>query len=102
MPFQEIIWTKHAIFKMHYYRLSKPKIKRLLYNYDRKERGIAPKTIALMKRVKKKRETEIWLMYEKKENKIKIISAWRYPGITKENESFYIPSDVLEEISKNN
>ncbi len=97
---KEIVWTNHAENKIRYYSLSKRKLKRLLYDFDRKEYGIAPDTIALMGRVKKTRETEIWLMYESLKDKIKIISAWRYPGITKSDESFYIPSDVFEEINK--
>ncbi len=100
MAQNEIIWTRHSLSKIHYYNLSKSKVKSLLLNYDRKEQGIAPNTLALMKRVKKKRETEIWMMYEKDDKKIKIISAWRYPGKTKENESFYIPSDIFKEVGK--
>ncbi len=96
---KEIVWTKHAQKKIRYYSLSKRKLKRMLYEFDRKEQGIAPNTIAVMKRVKKTRETEIWLMYEEVENKIKIVSAWRYPGTTEKDESIYIPSDVFEELN---
>src|SRR6056297_3979890 len=96
---KKIVWTKHAQKKIRYYSLPKTKLKRMLYEFDRKEQGIAPNTIAVMKRVKKTRETEIWLMYEEIENEIKIVSAWRYPGTTEKDESIYIPSDVFEELN---
>lgn len=98
---KEIVWTKHAKKKRRYYHLSKTKIERLLYNFKRKEKGIAPETIAVMKRIKKKgREMEVWMMYEEVEEKIKIISAWIYPGTTEKDESVYIPSDVFKELEK--
>jgi len=84
---KKIVWTKHSLRKMRYYKLSKQRIKRVLRAYERKEEGIAPNTSALMQRIgSRKHPKEIWLMYQIKTNKeqnfIKIISAWRYPGIS--------------------
>jgi len=75
----------------------------------RVEEGIAPKTIAMMQpaslKTFGKRQTwkqEVWVMVQevKKRQKgkrkggavIKIISAWRYPGVTKPR------SEVIKEI----
>lgn len=48
-------WTNHSIEKMKFYRISESKIKNVLSQPDRKEEGIAPKTIAVMKKVKSNR-----------------------------------------------
>ena len=92
---QQLIWTKHAIEKMKYYQLSESCLKKLLKNYTRRETGIAMNTTALMMPVGSKRQTEIWLMYQEEDGKIKIITAWRYPGISPQKE---IP--LLEEIKR--
>jgi hypothetical protein len=53
----------------------------------------------------KKAPGEIWVMY--KEVKIdsvptrKIISAWRYPGISKPGEAIPIPEDIRQELLQN-
>ena len=76
-------WTKHAKTKMRQYQLSESRLKRVLRKSERKEIGVAPGTIAIMQTIgTKKHPTEIWLMYQaiKKPKRIKIISAWRYPG----------------------
>lgn len=82
------------------------KIKTILKTHDRKEEGIAPKTVAVMKRNDTpKRKEEMWVMYveTKKEKlkakKIKVISVWRYPGISPKGKEFYIPEDTLKELS---
>lgn len=92
------IWTKHVIDKMRYYRLPSSRIIRLMKNYDREEQGIAAGTIALGKQVGTKRLTEIWLMYQPKGNKAKIISAWRYPGISPEHEGAPVPENIIKEL----
>ena len=94
---KEIIWTKHAIEKMKYYALSESRLRRLLKNYQRKEPGIAPETIALMGPAGTKRPTEVWLMYEQIGKRKKIITAWRYPGISPKKE-LPIPEDIVEEL----
>ena len=95
-------WTYHARDKMRFYRLSEARVKRVLNSPKRIEEGVAPDTVAMMqpssvKRVRSQessggRETwtqEIWVMAQqesrskKHESRIKIISAWRYPGMSK-------------------
>jgi len=98
---EKISWTKHAKEKMRYYRLSEGKLKRVLSSPKRIEEGIAPNTIAIMQPAgTKKHPTEIWLMYQVKKPKIKIISAWRYPGISPIGEPPPIPEDILSELTK--
>ena len=104
---EKIYWTKHSQAKMRQYHLSENRIRRVLRKPDRKELGIAPKTIAIMQITgSKKHPTEIWLMYQKIKLKvkseklkvIKIISAWRYPGRSPIGEPPPIPEDILFEI----
>jgi hypothetical protein len=94
----EIIWTKHVIDKMKYYQLSENQLKRVLRNYQRQEKGIAPGTIALMRPAGTKRPTEIWLMYQEIEGKKKIITAWRYPGISP-SQNLPIPKEIVKELN---
>ncbi len=101
-----IFWTKHCKEKMRFYGLSESRLKRLLLNPERVEEGIAPKTIAIMQPVgTKKHPTEIWLMYQIinqkskiKNQKIRIITAWRYPAISPIGEEIPIPEDILDEL----
>jgi len=96
----KIHWTNHAKRKMRQYQLSEKRLKRVLRAFDRKEEGVAPDTCAVMQKAgTKKRPKEIWLMYQIKNKKIKIISAWRYPGISPKRE-VPIPQDILEELLK--
>ena len=102
---EKIYWTKHSENKMRYYALSKQRIKRVFRKPNRKEYGIAPNTIALMQTIgTKKYPKEIWLMYQKsrsgKERIIKIISAWRYPGVSPKGRVPDIPEDTLLELEK--
>jgi len=102
----KISWTKHSIEKMQFYGLSENRLKRVLRNPDRKEEGIAPETLAVMQRTgSKKHPTEIWIMYQAvkskvKSQKLKVISAWRYPGISPTDKKIPIPEDILEKLSK--
>lgn len=94
---EKIIWTRHSEAKMNFYHLSKQRIRRVLNSPKRIEEGIAPNTIAMMQAAgSKKHPYEIWIMLQKNKikektvlglvqdiNKIKIISAWKYPGQTK-------------------
>jgi len=99
---------------MRYYRLSENRTLRVLRSPERKEIGIAPRTVAVMQRAgTKKHPTEIWLLYQparnathsvaggKAKKKLKIISAWRYPGISPVREPPPIPEDILFEIKQN-
>jgi len=128
---EKIHWTRHAKEKMREYRLSEKRVLRVFRNPDRKELGIAPRTIAIMQITgTKKHPTEIWLMYQIEKlkipagkpsascgagknkklapyrnkvsgaglKKIKIISAWRYPGRSPIGQPPPIPEDILWEV----
>lgn len=114
----DIHWTQHARFKMNYYRLSESRVKRVINVPQRIEEGIAEKTIAVMQSsVGAKNPYEIWVMIQEtaaraarnekekvleklglKPKKIKVISAWRYPGQTKPGQP--LPPEILAEISE--
>ena len=86
-----LAWTHHARAKMNFYRLSQARVRRVLQTPARVEEGVAPKTIAMMqpaslKRSLRGRETwtqEIWVMVQDSPRERKVISVWRYPGVTK-------------------
>lgn len=118
-------WTLHSIEKMKYYGLSAQKILGVIRHPKRKEEGVVKNTIAVMQPVAPKKEngketwkSEIWAMYQIKgkrqkskvktnnpklqklktinQEPIKIISAWRYPGISPKNNP--IPEEIIREI----
>jgi len=118
---KQFIWTSHVKRKMLQYRLSDQKIKLILNNPARTETGIAPRTVAKMKRNDTpKRREELWVMYQemtsdtrhvtsdkkpktknlRQPKRLKIISAWRYPGVSPKR-NIPIPDDTLEELTKN-
>ena len=88
---------------MRQYGLSKIKLINLIRKPQRKEDGIVPRTTAVMQTNKsysnakvKRNPGEIWLMYQDINNNIrKIISAWRYPGVSKPGES----ADIIAKYS---
>lgn len=110
-------WTDHSKIKMRQYALSKSKLLQLISRPERKEKGIAAGTIAVMQTRKtytsfkakttlvkmpfKKAQApgEIWLMYKDEKNLRKIISAWRYPGISKPGEPIPIPEEIRQELN---
>ncbi len=124
----EIHWTDHVKRKMIFYGLSEQKIRNVMRNFKRKEDGVAPNTAAFMQRNDKpKRKEEIWVMVqdrvqgigsrvqedsEKRKNIIErdvvlggrskkiIISAWRYPGVSKVRDGVPVPVDVMEELER--
>lgn len=122
--YKKLHWTEHSKIKMRQYGLSKTKLINLLYKPERKEKGIVPGTVAVMKTNKsyggqtlihqpalrrwsgesksyksiKKAPGEIWLMYKDIKDQRKIISAWRYPGVTKSGDQIPIPEDIKIEI----
>ena len=100
---------------MRQYGLSKQKLLGILRSPERKEQGIVPGTTAVMKTNKvffkakqitikdawqkpKRAPGEIWLMYKDTRDLRKIISAWRYPGISKPGEDVPIPEDIRREL----
>ena len=108
-------WTEHVKFKMRFYGLSEQKILGVISGPKRKEDGIVEKTIAVMKPISPKIiggkeiwKQEVWVMYQKKsknkkikifeKNPLKIISAWRYPGVSPEHNP--IPEEILRELSE--
>lgn len=59
-------------------------MRRILHSPKRVEEGIAPKTIAVMQSAgSTKHPYELWTMVQDIGKKRKVISAWRYPGVTK-------------------
>ena len=117
--FRKLFWTEHSKIKMRQYGLSKQKLLAILYKPERKEQGIVPGTTAVMRTNKvffktkqitisgawqrpKKAPGEIWLMYRDVKMAMvptrKIISAWRYPGISKLGEAIPIPNDIRLEL----
>ena len=95
---------------MRQYGLSKMKLLALLRKPERKEQGIADGTLALMQSNKSygkpasakgygRAKGEIWLMYADNKEFRKIVSAWRYPGISKPGEPIPVPKDILEHLN---
>lgn len=120
--YRQLLWTEHSKIKMKQYGLSKQKLLGILYKPERKEKGIVPGTTAVMKTNKiflggkkiavadawkksKKAPGEIWIMYKDVKMSLvparKIISAWRYPGVSKPGEEIPIPADIKQELLKN-
>ncbi len=120
---EKYFWTAHVVEKMRFYGISESRVKRVIRFPERTEEGIVEDTIAVMqpnsmitgKDGRKTWKQEIWVMYvlvksfikkEKKEKnlenfmlsdkRIKIITAWRYPGVSSKRDP--IPEDVLGEI----
>jgi hypothetical protein len=120
-------FTTHAQYKMRQYGLSVQKVRGVIRSPKRKEIGIAPKTVAVMQPVSPKiiagKETwkqEIWVMFQEQDlpraklsgwsaallpggripqaKSIKIISAWRYPGVSPKRHP--IPAEILREIEE--
>lgn len=59
-------------------------MKRIIHSPKRIEEGVAPKTTAMMQPTgSKKHPYELWVMIQDTKQKRKVISAWRYPGVTK-------------------
>lgn len=90
----ELEWTLHAKSKMNHYRLSPSRVRHVLHTPKRIEEGVAPKTVAMMQpvsvKIKDKKEQwtqEIWVMIQDTGKARRIISAWRYPGVTKPRSS---------------
>ena len=94
-------WTNHIKGKMIQYQLSEQRIRRVLKSPKRREEGITPKTVAAMQELGGKKKTELWIMYQLlPRGRVRMISAWRYPGITKPGKPIPIPDDVWEELTR--
>lgn len=91
-------WTQHAIGKMHHYGISENLVKRIVRHPARTEDGIAPRTVAVMQPTRTKRPQEYWVMWTQAGRKKRIISAWRYPGVSPAGKEIPIPDDIREEL----
>lgn len=92
-------WTSHAKAKMRHYGLSEARVKRIIHTPKRIEEGIAPKTVAMMQSAgSQKNPYELWVMVQDVKDKRRIISAWRYPGVTKIGDA--LPPEILSELKK--
>ncbi len=106
-----------------FYGLSADRIKRIMRSPKRSEKGIAEGTIAVMQPTGSKKPSEVWVMYatSKKSHTLSlskgksldklgtisssanrkiVITAWRYPGISKVRDEIPIPMDILEELKR--
>lgn len=100
---EKYIWTWHVRDKMRYYRLTESRITRIIRHPARVEEGIFENAIACMQPAEGKKYSEIWTLYvlagpsaKGQKSKVKIITAWRYPGHSPERDP--IPAEVLREI----
>jgi len=93
-------WTNHVFGKMLFYGLTEGRIRRVMASPKRSEEGVAPETIAVMQPGgSKKNPQEIWVMFQVLKNKKRrIITAWRYPGISKARAKIPIPNEILAEL----
>ena len=117
-----MVFTRHAEYKMKQYGLSVQRVKTVMRNPKRREEGIAKDTIAVMQPVSTRRKDdketwsqEIWVMFVQVKNKksvkskvesqniengssggVRVISAWRYPGVSPAGNP--IPAEILREI----
>lgn len=98
-------WTNHVSEKMRYYGLSEGRVRRVLNSPKRLEEGVAPGTTAAMQPGgTAKHPYEVWVMYQKVKSKAqslksktykkRIISAWKYPGISKPRGEVPVPDDI--------
>ena len=94
------IWTFHVKGKLVQYGIGPNLVKRIIRYPERKEEGIAEKTLAVMRTKGKKKKQEVWVMYQNTKNKKKIISTWIYPGESPKGKEIYVPDEVWEELNK--
>jgi hypothetical protein len=102
----QLQWTLHARAKMNHYRLTPSRVRHVLHSPKRVEEGVAPKTVAMMQPVsikvigKKESWTqEIWVMFQDAADVRKVISAWRYPGVTKPRDTLFLKKEYGEFLS---
>ncbi len=85
---------------MRQYRLTESRVKRIVRHPARVEEGILEGGVACMQPAGGKHYSELWVMYvlvkSKMCRKIKIITAWRYPGKAPERDP--VPEEILREI----
>lgn len=112
-------WTSHVVSKMREYAIPESRIRRIIRHPARTEEGIAPDTVAVMQPGGTTRYHEIWVMYRvmkvelretpktppspfaslpRSAGKIRVITAWRYPGRSPERDP--VPPGVLAEVEQ--
>jgi hypothetical protein len=105
MKAKKLVWTIHSQAKMRQYGLSESRIRRVLHSPLRMEEGIAEDTVAFMqpgtvKRMEKGKpvewKQEIWVMVSETPAERRVVSAWRYPGVTKPGEG--LPEEIMREM----
>lgn len=105
----QLQWTLHARAKMNHYRLSPARVRRVLHSPKRVEEGVAPKTAAMMQPATMKTlaartggarraswTQEIWVMVQDAGGVRRVISAWRYPGVTKPRDAAFLKKEYRE------
>ena len=96
---EKYIWTHHAREKLRYYRLTPARVKRIIRHPHRTEEAVVEGAVAAMQKADSKNHEEIWTLYilsGARRKQIKIISAWRYPGVSPRRNP--IPADILRQI----
>jgi len=107
-------WTAHIKNKMIFYNLSGQQVLTIFRRPERVEEGVAPQTVAAMRTKKAlgskdKKSSEVWIMYKVGRRTSRpglglsipvttLISAWRYPGVTKPGSPIPIPAEIREEL----
>jgi len=78
--------------------LSESRVLRVIHSPHRIEEGVAEKTVAMMQRTgKAPKGHEIWTMFQDRGVERRVISAWRYPGVSPKRGP--LPKEVTEEIA---
>lgn len=78
------------------YKLSEQRVRRVLHAPLRIESGIADETIGVMQRAGSEAHPyEIWVLIQDQKDVRAVISAWRYPGVTKPGDK--LPFSLVEE-----
>lgn len=110
---EKYYWTQHVYGKMQHYAISEQTVRRIIRNPELTIEGVAPNTIAVMQTRGNKQKYELWVMYQlaplannksqitnNKHKQIRVITTWKYPGISPKDKSVPIPEDILEEINE--
>lgn len=105
LKLKKLVWTSHAQAKLRQYRLSEARVRRILNSPLRVEEGIAEDTIVMMQPASVKTTErgkpvlwtqEIWVMISETPAERRIVSAWRYPGMTKPGDP--LPPEIIREL----
>ena len=124
---KRFVYTRHSEYKMREYSLSRQKVEGVIRRPYRTETGIVPKTVAVMQPVSPKVvdgemvwKQEVWVLYQKQSTNsrqqktterddplrylstgdrcLKIISAWRYPGVSPAGNPIH--ANILRELEE--